>query len=185
MNKNFLKKGLKLMPIMFFLTTLVFLLTGCFMGAGTHGSIKSYTFNCKKDTLQKAVMKIIKNSPNIQRDTTLDYLGSSPLLDSNNCVNCKAGANFYNDIKHYVTIKITSEQEINEYIFRYAGSDESWDTLNSSQIFICYAHDKNGKGGSEGNGMLSRNQIKEFTKIFENEFVDKLDKELNLKRIEE
>jgi hypothetical protein len=78
-----------------------------------------------------------------------------------------------------VTIKITSGQNVNEYIFRYYGSDESWETLQVAEIFICYAHDKDGHGGSEGNGGVSNKMAKEFTGIFEKEFVNKVDKELN------
>ena len=55
--------------------------TGC-VGAGTHGSIKGYRYTAMKDSLQKAVITVIQNNPNIYRDTSLDRLGSSPLLDS-------------------------------------------------------------------------------------------------------
>lgn len=165
------------------LTILTTILTGCFMGAGTHGSIKSYTFSCNKDTLQSAIMIVIKNNPNISRDTSLDYLGSSPMLDNNTYDstgyhNYPAGDNYYNDIKHYVTIKIASGQEINEYTFRYYGPDEDWKKRNTSGIFICYAHDRNGNGGSEGNGGINwrtgtlKNQL---TDLFEKELVQKVD----------
>lgn len=154
------------------------------MGAGTHGSIKSYTYSCEKDSLQKAIMTVIKENPNIFRDTTLDYLGSSPLLDSANCPTCKAGDNFYNDIKHYVTIKITSGQEVNEYTFRYYGSDKDWRKLKTSGVFICYAYDKDGNGGSEGNGGISGSLANRLTKVFEKEFLDQVDRELKLTRTE-
>ena len=154
-------------------------LTGC-IGAGTHGSIKGYQYSINKDSLQNAIMTVIKNNSNIFRDTSLDSLGSSPLLDHSDAGDYSAGENFYNDIKHYVTIKITSGQEVNEYVFRYYGPDEDWKTSPISQIFICYAHDKNGNGGSEGNGGVSKKMEKEFTYIFEKEFVDKVDRQLNL-----
>ena len=123
-------------------------------------------------------MTVIKDNPNIYRDTSLDHLGSSPLLDHDDG-NYAAGENYYNDIKHYVTIKITSGQKINEYIFRYYGPDEDWKTSPTSKIFICYAHDKDGNGGSEGNGGISRKMKKEFTEVFEKEFIDKLDLQLS------
>ena len=125
-------------------------------------------------------MTVIKNNNNIFRNTSLDSLGSSPLLDHSDGGDYSAGENFYNDIKHYVTIKITSGQKVNEYVFRYYGPDEDWKTSPTSEIFICYAHDKNGNGGSEGNGGVSKKMAKEFTDIFENEFIDKVDKQLNL-----
>lgn len=124
-------------------------------------------------------MTVIKNNPNIYRDTSLDSLGSSPLLDHSDGT-YSAGENFYNNIKHYLTIRITSGHDVNEYIFRYYGPDEDWKTSPTSKIFICYAHDKNGNGGSEGNGGVSKKMAKEFTYVFEKEFVDKVDKQLNL-----
>jgi len=153
------------------------------LGAGTHGSIKSYSYSCRKDVLQEAIMKVIETNPSIHRDTSLDYLGSSPLLDSTGCYNCPAGENYYNDIKHYVTIKITSGQEINEYIFRYYGPDEYWDTASTSKIFICYAYDKNGNGGSEGNGGINwrTGRLKRrLTSVFETELVKKVDEVLKI-----
>jgi hypothetical protein len=166
----------KLFNYLVFIMT--FLLAGC-IGAGTHGSIKGYKYFTTKDNLQKAIMTVIQDNPNIYRDTSLDSLGSSPALDHSDGGDYSAGENFYNDIKHYVTIKITSGQNVNEYIFRYYGSDESWETLQVAEIFICYAHDKDGNGGSEGNGGVSNKMAKEFTGIFEKEFVNKVDKELN------
>jgi len=161
---------------------LIFLLPDC-IGAGTHGSIKGYKYITNKDSLQKAIMTVIQDNPNIYRDTSLDSLGSSPALDSVGTGDYSAGENFYNDIKHYVTIKITSGQNVNEYVFRYYGPDENWKTSPTSEIFICYAKDKNGNGGSEGNGGVSKKMAKEFTDVFEKEFVDKIDKQLNLTHI--
>lgn len=156
-------------------------ITGCFISAGTHGSIKGYKYAVKKDELQRAVMTVIKNNPNIARDTSLDYLGSSPMLDnSNSAKHLPAGDNYYNDIKHYVTIKITSGEDVNEYTFRYYGADENWPTDKSSELFICYARDKYNNGGSEGNGKITKESAKKFTDVFEKEFVSKIDKELGM-----
>ena len=161
------------------LSILIFSLGSC-ISAGTHGSIKGYQYLITKDSLQKAIMTIIQNNSNIYRDTSLDILGSSPALDHNDGGDYSAGDNFYNDIKHYVTIKITSGQNKNEYIFRYYGPDDVWKYSATSKIFICYAHDKNGNGGSEGNGGISKKMAKEFTNVFEKEFINKVDKQLNL-----
>jgi hypothetical protein len=162
---------------------LIFLFIGC-IGAGTHGSIKGYQYSVNKDSLQKAVMAVIQNNPNIYRDTSLDHLGSSPFLDHSDGGDYSAGENFYNDIKHYVTIKITSGQDVNEYTFRYYGADEDWKTSPTSELFICYAYDKNQNGGSEGNGGVSNKLAKKLTEVFEKEFVNKVDKQLNLTHID-
>jgi hypothetical protein len=47
-------------------------------------------------------MMVIHDNPNIYRDSTLDSMGSSPLLDegSDGSGTASAGDNFYNDIKH-------------------------------------------------------------------------------------
>ncbi len=166
---------------------MLWLLVGC-IGAGTHGSIKGYRYAVHKDTLQRAIMEILRHDPNIRRDTSLDYLGSSPLLDSGALGNFSANDNFYNDIKHYMTITVMSGSDTNEYTFRYYGPDEEWKTENSSAIFICYANDKSGNGGSEGNGGVTwRTPIlkKKLTSVFEKEFVSKVDKLLKMNHTDE
>jgi hypothetical protein len=168
----------KYLKYLFYIVVLSF--AGC-IGAGTHGSIKGYQYSVNKDSLQNAIMTVIQNSPNIYRDDSLDSLGSSPLLDHDDGKDYVTGDNYYNDIKHYVTIKITSGQSVNDYTFRYRGDDEDWKGSNISRIFICYAYDKNGNGGSEGNGGVSKKMAKAFTDVFEKEFVDKVDEQLNLK----
>jgi hypothetical protein len=156
-------------------------LSSCFISAGTHGSIKGYQYETSKGNLQKAVMAVIKSNPNIFRDTSLDHLGSSPLLDSaNSRGDYSAGDNYYNDIKHYVTIKITPSEGPYEYTFRYYGDDEDWKTSANSELFICYAYDQNHKGGHEGDKELTDERLKKLTAVFENEFVSKISKELTL-----
>ena len=167
----------KILTCIFFI--LAFSFAGC-IGAGTHGSIKGYQYSINKNSLQNAIMIVIHDNPNIYRDTSLDSLGSSPALDHSDGGDYIAGDNYYNEIKHYVTIKITSGQSMNEYTFRYYGSDEDWKTSSTSEIFICYAYDKNRNGGSEANGEVSKKMAKDFTDVFEKEFVDKVDKQLNL-----
>jgi hypothetical protein len=167
----------------FSLTGLAIILTGCFTGNGIHnGSIKAYKYLTKKENLQRAVMRVIQNDSNIYRDTSLDHLGSSPILDNGDSPgDHTAGENFYNDIKHYVTIKIKAGEDMNEYTFRYYGPDEDWKTSDSSEIFVVYAYDKYHAGGSEWDGKVTKKMAKYFTDMFEKGFVSKLDKELNLK----
>ncbi len=172
-----------------FISTVFFAtyLTGC----GTHGSIKGYQYATIKSNLEKAVMCVIKNNSNIYRDTSLDYLGSSPALDhlgdndsAGSYVSWDAGDNYYNDIKHYVTIEITSGQVVNSYTFRYYGGDKEWSTSTRSELFICYVNNKKSNDGFKRNGEITKTMAKEFTEIFEKEFVNKVDKELNLQHID-
>jgi hypothetical protein len=129
-------------------------------------------------------MKIIKNDPNIYRDTSLDQLASTQ-THPDHTGDQNTGDNYYNDVKNYVTIKITSGQMVNEYTFRYYGDEEYWKASGKSEIFICYAFDKNHKGGSEGNGRVTKEMLKGFTDVFEKEFISKVDRELNLTHTDE
>ena len=144
---------------------LALLLLGCGINGGTHGSIKGYRYNIPKDKLQEGINTVISKSQNIIRDTTTNY---------------------YNDGENYLTIKIRKEDVENTYTFRFYGKKEDWDTSKSSEIFIAYAHDKEGNGGSEGDGGLSgqREKLKkELVSIFEGEFINKLDREVGQNHI--
>ena len=136
-------------------------MAGC-MGGGTHGSIKSYDYPVSKYVLQTAISKIILSNANIKRDTSKDY---------------------YNDGENYITIKIIGEDIINEYTFRFYGDKKDWDSSKTSEIFIAYAFDKEGNGGSDGNGGVKWYKPflkKKLTGLFEDEFIKKLDKELRV-----
>ncbi len=153
------------------------------LSAGTHGSIKGYRYPVTKLELENAVNKVIENDPNIQRDksdtTGKIYYNYEGLKNQYYYID---GKSYYNDGKNYLTIKIKSGADEHQYILRYYGSEEHWKTSTSSEIFICYAYDKNGKGGSQGqNSFKFKGQLKkELVNVFEREFVNKLDKELNL-----
>jgi len=159
------------------------------MSAGTHGSIKSYNYSIPKATLEAAIMQVIKENPNVVRDTSLDILGNSPMLDNSDSMGYyPAGENFYNDIRHYVTIKIKSEQKMYEYTFRYYGADKDWLTSKTSGVFIAYAYDENRNGGSVGNGGIKWSDFKlkqELTVTFERELINKVDAKLGLTHTEE
>lgn len=152
-----------------------------FYSCGGHGSLKGYRYQTTKENLQHAVMAVIKNNSNIYRDTSLDYLGSPiPQIQVDSEYAQPAATNYYNDVKNYVTIKITSGRSVNEYTFRYYGDEKYWKNSDSSEIFICYAYDKDHKGGSEGNGGVTPKMLEEFTSVFEKEFISKVDSELHL-----
>ncbi|MES2656177.1 MAG: hypothetical protein V4620_11350 [Bacteroidota bacterium] len=161
------------------LTILIPFLTGCFIGAGTHGSLKGYQYSTTKDKLDSAVMFVIKNNPNINRNTNnVNYI-----VDQTDGKNDTIIDNYYNDGKSYLTIKIKTDKGQNEYTFRYYGGEEDWKTATTSEIFICYAYDELRKGGSEGNGGIDSKTLKHLTEIFEKELVSNIDKQLNLTHI--
>lgn len=164
--------------LIFFLVTTI--LTGCIIGAGTHGSLKGYQYATTKEKLDSAVMSVIKNNPNIYRDTT----HSNYIIDQTNGKKDTIIDNYYNDGKSYLTIKIKTDKGQTEYTFRYYGGEEDWKTATTSEIFICYAYDESGKGGSEGNGGVDKKTLKHLTDVFERELVSNIDKQLNLTHFE-
>lgn len=141
--------------------------------AGTHGSIKNYQYSVPKYTLEKVVQEIIATNLNIQRDTTKAYDDSTK-------------NDYYNDGNDYVTITIVKNDLVNEYTFKYGGGKEYWDTSKVSNISICYAYDKDGNGGSEGNVGLPWYKFglkKKLVGLFESEFVNKIDAVLKQKHV--
>jgi hypothetical protein len=137
-----------------------------------HGSIKSYRYTTTKYKLENAVSDIIKNNSNIFPDTIQNYM-----IDVTNGKHDTIYNNYYNDGKNYVTFKIKDGELENEYIIRYRGDEEYWKTSTSSEIFICYISDNKGNVKFEKTPSEIRTQM---LKIFEEEFVSKIDKELKL-----
>ena len=143
------------------------MVTGC-LTAGTHGSIKSYTFPVTKSVLQKTVIDVISKRPNIR---------IAPITDT-------FTSKYYNDGERYLTIEIAVNGATNEYIFQYTGSKEDWGTSKVSEISIAYAFDNKNAGGSEGNGNLTSDNIRlrhKLISVFENEFIDRIDTLLKTK----
>ena len=148
------------------------LLCSC-LTAGTHGSIISFQFSTSKYNLERAVEKVIDINQNIQRDTTKAYDDST-----------KYG--YYNDGTNYMTIRITKKNITYKYIFKYAGDKKYWDSSKISNIFIAYAYDNEGNGGSEGNGGISWYKFglkKKLIFLFESELVNKIDSILGQRHI--
>ena len=90
----------------------------------------------------------------------------------------------YNDGHEYVGIIIKTDKGECKYTFRYYGGIEDWKSSKISEIFICWAHDEFGKGGSEGNGGVDRKTLEYLTEIFEKELVANIDKKLKLTHID-
>ncbi len=136
--------------------------------AGTHGSVETYNYSVSKYILETAVNKVLASNSNIKRAAITDSFTSK----------------YYNDGKRYVSIQILVEGGYNEYTFQYTGEKEYWDTAKNSEIAIVYAYDKNGKGGSEGNGGLNKSGLRDkLVNVFENVFINKINKELRLRSI--
>jgi hypothetical protein len=126
-----------------------------------------------KPNLQQAVMYVIQHNTTIYRDTSLDD-STSAKRDT--------VSNYYNDIENYVSIKIFDSIGECSYTFKYGGGPEQWKE-GSSSIYIVYAYDENGKGGSAGGGEVTKRtpELKrKLTELFENEFVSKVDKRLGM-----
>jgi hypothetical protein len=151
--------------------------TGCVFSAGTHGSLKGYQYAVTKDQLQNAVMSVIQSNPKILWDS----LSGNMRIDTVNGKIDTTFEDYYNDIENYVTIKIKSGEQSNEYTFRYYGDEEHWKASQNSELFICYAYNKYRKGGHEGDEDFNDNLLNQLTSVFEKEVIDKLDQELRVK----
>ncbi len=135
---------------------------GCIEG-GTHGAIKRFGFNVSKFALQKSVDKVIRTNHNLIRDSIKDY---------------------YNDSTSYVTLSIVHGFDSFKYVFRYYGDSNYWDTSKESELFIAYAYDNFNRGGSEGNGGVGWTKFKlkkQIVDVFKVEFIQRLEKDLNIK----
>ena len=91
---------------------------------------------------------------------------------------------YYNDGEKYLTIKIKTDKGENEYNFRYYGDSVYWKKSKTSKIFIVYAYDEFGKGGSKANKGVDEKLSAYLTEIFEKELVALIDKKLRLRHIE-
>jgi hypothetical protein len=138
-----------------------------FLSGGTHGSVKGYRYSTSKYILDSAVKKVLKSNLNIIQDTVIDY---------------------YNDGNNYVMIYVKQREIKYRYIFRYYGDSTDWKrSPDLSEIFICYAFDEDGNGGSEGGGELAWYHWKlkkRLIKPFETEFIFRLDSTLHLQHID-
>ena len=133
------------------------------ISAGTHGSVKSYRYAISKARLETAVRRVISDNHLIVQDTVKDY---------------------YNDDTNYVTIKVIADKLFYTYTLRYYGGKDYWDTSKTSEIFIDYAHDPDGNGGSTGNGGIKWYEFRKNKKLlepFERAFIIKIDSVLKLK----
>jgi hypothetical protein len=143
---------------------------GCLMGGA--GSIIGYDYPANKYELEKTIKEVLKSDRDVYRDSNRNYM-----IDITNNKHDTIDNNYYNDGENYMTIKIKVINGECEYIFRFYGDEQNWKASDSSEIFIVYAYDEKGNGGSEGYG-INKDIKKKLTDVFESEFVDKVDKKL-------
>lgn len=162
--------------------------SGCDMiGGGSHGSLKRYEFNIIKAKLEVAVLKVIAGNKNIYREPEPDRSYKDTykeiIKERNKTSEYQLDTNYvdeYND-GGYITIKIKTRDQENEYTFRFYGDEQYWKTSPTSEIFIAYAHDKHGKGGSEADKNVDPVLLEQFVSVFETEFINKVETVLKLK----
>ena len=153
---------------------LVLIVLSSCMGAGTHGSLENYQFGITKDSLQVVIDQVISSDSNIYRDTIPTLAGLNEKGDL-------VWDYSYRDRIEYETIYIETDDDKVEFVFRYYGDSEYWNKSPSSEIFICWAYDKNGNGGSEGQGNISSKTQSRLVGIFTKEFVEKIKKQVSTK----
>ncbi|RYZ00006.1 MAG: hypothetical protein EOO11_03100 [Chitinophagaceae bacterium] len=150
------------------LLVLLFFLSGC-LGAGTHGSIQDWEFPVTKIRLAQVVDSIIDTNPAIRRDTVRNHW-----IDQTGGRQDTVENNYYNDRTTYQTIYIRSGSGDYCYVFRFGGGKVYWDTARAATLFIAYAYDGQGKGGSEGNGAFpwyKKRLRKQLVATFEAELI--------------
>lgn len=153
-------------------------LSGCNLVGGA-GSIKVYEFPVSKKILQTAVEKVLSQLGNVYRDTTYTYM-----IDATKDKKDTIKDNYYNDGIRYTTIYIVERDLQNEYTFQFSGDSAFWDSSKISYISIVYAYDKERNGGSAGYGEVTGYKPllkKQLTSVFENEFIERIDKQLHQK----
>lgn len=144
------------------------LFAGCIFSAGTHGSIKRYSYPVKKEVLQSAINQIINTNTDIQ---SLKRDRDNFMLDVSEK---KIDTVYFKDDLSYEELVICNYQ----YTIHYSGDEESWKQDTISEISIAYAFDEKGNGGSEGNGDFPWYRYslkKKLLRVFEINFVTKID----------
>jgi major membrane immunogen (membrane-anchored lipoprotein) len=162
-------------------------------GCGSAEPVKGYRYQTNKYNLEKSLLKVIKSNPHIYLDTSQNKVvvkrnpGDSTDT-ATDTINVSAyhgddSADIDRQNRAFVTIRIKSGEEENVYWFRYYGDERYWRDAKSSEIFIVSAFDKSGNGIQQGqneHGEFRSELAKDLTGLFEAEFINKLDAELNL-----
>ena len=159
--------GIPLLVFIIFIFSLGYMFSG-----GTHGSIKGYQYPVSKERLEEAIQHVILENKTLERppEDTVVYVDKD----------------YYNH-DGYLRLSIIAPDTFH-YIIRFYGDQQYWkQNTHASEIFICYANDNLGNGGSEGLGGVEWYKwgIKDkLTDYFEKNFIEKLDKKLGVKHEE-
>ena len=158
----------------------LYVLSGC----GSAEAIKMYVYETKKVNLEKAVMKVINNNPNIHIDNTdtVEKKADSALFAKSRWTSADS-ASYYDSVHGWLGLTIKAGESDIYYLCRYRGERPYWETSPVSAIFISTAHDKNGNAvyqGQNEHGEFSSKFANDLIDLFEKELVNKLDKELHL-----
>jgi hypothetical protein len=160
-------------------------LSSCEMISAGHGGFTTYSFDTNKETLETSIMKVIKNDSNIYREpeASQEYKDIYKEITAERNKKLKDGyintdyADYYNDGKYYITIKIRNRDY--KFTFRFIGDDEYWETSSNSQFYLVYLYNEYSKGGGYKD-KLDPKVIKQLTDVFELEFVNKVSEEMNM-----
>ena len=152
-------------------------------GCGSAESIKCYSYPTRKNNLEKAVMKVLNNNPNIRVDNTTQRQMDSVMLANRSHWTPTDSVNYYNGLNAWIDVKIKVGESENYYLFRYRGDKRDWETSKISAIFISETHDKTGNTlyqGQNEHGEFKSKLARDLTDVFEEEVVNKIDEELHL-----
>jgi len=105
-------------------------------GCGSAESIKCYSYPTRKNNLEKAVMKVLNNNPNIRVDNTTQRQMDSVMLANRSHWTPTDSVNYYNGLNAWIDVKIKVGKSQNYYLFRYRGDKRDWETSKISAIFI-------------------------------------------------
>jgi hypothetical protein len=128
-------------------------------GAGTHGSLASYSYTVSKDSLETAIKLLIESEDKITR-LKLDGKGDT-----------------------YVKIVLKIDDIQSFFVFRYAGDYEYWESHpNESHISITAT--KVGENEYKSEGEIKGKDKKEAIRVFEEYFIKALIEQENLRPID-
>ena len=172
----------------------VIVLTATISGCGSAEAIKSYSYRTTKSNLENALMEVIKTNPNIvletiKREVIVRRNPDDPNDTASVTINLsdfhgKDSAGIAESYDAETKIKIKIGEIENEYQLRYFGDRQFWNNSGNSKIFISAVSDRHGHTLMQGhneNGEFRSKMAKEFTELFEQEVINKIDEKLNLK----
>lgn len=120
--------------------------TSTIIGCGSAEAIKAYNYKLTKDTLEKAVSRVINSNPHIAlipiprivvvRKHPKDNSDTTPMVINAEEYTGKDKQSVLDYYSSMTKIKIQVGQIENTYVFRYAGSVQDWKTSRNSTIFI-------------------------------------------------